>query len=255
MDKNVSRWDVSTRLFVLLVILAVFVVGAFISTVVKVVIDFYNMPGNYPREISVSADGKVYAKPDIAKINIGTTSEGLDIKVVVDDNAKKMNAITAKLKTLGVEDRDIQTISYNLYPNYDWPNNVKTLTNYTLDNQIEVKVRDFTKVSEVIAQATTLGANNINNVQFTFENFDKVKEAARAKAIENAKAKAVSLTKQSGLKLGKLVNVWDNDQSGVYYDYKASPAGMGAGGLMESPTVESGEQEIVVNVSLTYKLK
>ena len=243
------RWDVSNRLFVMLIILVVFLVGAFGVSVMKMVISYLNIPGLSPQQITIQADGKTYAKPDIAKIVIGTTSDGLDIKTVVDGNNKKMNDITAKLKELGIDDRDVQTTVYNLYPNYDWPNNVKTLTNYTLDHQIEVRVRDFSKVSEVISQATALGANNINNIQFTFENFEKVQEVARAQAIDNAKAKAVSMSKQTGLKLGKLLNIWESNGP-MYFDGK----GMGVGGSV-GPSVQSGEQEVVVNVSLTYMLK
>ena len=70
------------------------------------------------------------------------------------------------------------------------------------------------------------------------------------KQIENAQ----NLARESGMNLGKIINVYEGYSSPVMYSAKA----MG-GGISDSsapiPTIQPGQQEIDVTINLTYQVK
>ena len=262
MEKNTtSRFDVSNRLFLLLSVLligllALFCVVAFISAS-KLFVSYKALPENTPREISVNAQGKAYMKADIAVIRLGATSEGKTVSTVVTDNNKKMSAITAELKKLNIEDHDIQTVNYNLTPSYEWPDGKRVLIGYSLTNEVQVKIRNFDNISAVITKATDSGANLINDLTFTIDNLETVRAEAREQAIAAAKVKAKNLAEQSGLRLVKIVGVWE-DYTNDSLANRTYAYGMGGEKMVDevsSASVSVGEQEVVVSVSLSYQVK
>ena len=230
-------------------------------------------------QITVSGQGKVYAKPDVAVISLGVTSQATTVAAVTKSNTDKMNTVIAAVKKLGVADQDIQTTNYSLTPVYSnnyivptpvpmmYPNNAgstsggtmirtgPTLTGYELDQNVQVKIRDFTKVGDILSGATSSGANLVGDLQFTIDSPEQFQQQARAKAIADAKANAQNLAKESGIGLGKLINVIEGySPSPVMYTQDLK---MGAGIATPSaaPVVQPGQQEIDVTISLTYQVK
>src|SRR5438477_12232277 len=70
---------------------------------------FGALPQNAPHEITVSGQGKAYAKPDVAMVTFGVTTEAPKSQDAVNQNNAKMNAVIDAIKSLGVQDKDIQT--------------------------------------------------------------------------------------------------------------------------------------------------
>ncbi|HEY0087866.1 MAG TPA: SIMPL domain-containing protein, partial [Candidatus Lokiarchaeia archaeon] len=141
MPDETKQFELSNRLFVVFAILLVGVLGFWTA---KVFIDFQSLPNNYPREITVSGEGRTFAVPDIALIQLGAVTEGLEVGDVVRENTEKMNNILKEIKTLGIEEKDIKTTTYNLAPRYEWTEDGKRIfKGYTLTQQISVKIRNF----------------------------------------------------------------------------------------------------------------
>lgn len=206
--------------------------------------------------VSFSGEGKVVAKPDIAKINLSIVTDALTSKVAQDENSKKSKALTDYLKKQNVDDKDIKTTGYNIYPQYRYPQygGQPTITGYQVNQSMEVKVRDLSKVSNVLDGVVSAGANQINGLSFEIDNPEALKAEARGKAIADAKKKASELKNQVGISLGKIVNFSENTGGypmPIYYDTK----GMGMGGGGGGPSVPTGENEITVNISITYQIK
>jgi len=131
--------------------------------------------------ITVSGVGKIYAKPDVAVINLQITTERTTVAEVTKSNTEKMNAVIEAVKDLKIEEKDIQTINYSLSPNYNWTESSgRVFTGYILNQTIEVKIRDFTKIGDVLTVATTNGVNNIGDLQFTIDDPEQFKDQARA---------------------------------------------------------------------------
>ncbi|OIO46316.1 hypothetical protein COU05_00440 [bacterium (Candidatus Gribaldobacteria) CG10_big_fil_rev_8_21_14_0_10_37_21] len=247
--------DFSKRVFILTAIVVVGLIGLWTVQSINSLMGWFS--SHTPREISVFAEGKATIVPDVALIRAGVTTEGKDIEIIVNENNTKMNAIIEMIKSLGVEAKDIQTTNYSLTQRYDYLETGRYFRGYTLNQEIAIKVRDFTKVGDVLEVSVSKGGNLIGSLQFTVDDMDKVKALALEDAITNAKQKAQSIAKASGLKLKKIINIYE---SGVtpYYGYSMG-GGVAMDAKMESgiavPQIEAGEQEITVSVTLTYRIK
>ena len=208
-------------------------------------------------QITVSGVGKVYAKPDVAIVSFGVTTEGATVANVISKNSEKMNAVIEAVKKLGVGEKDIQTTNYNLYPQYNYTEaQGRLFEGYTLSQNVQVKIRDFTKTGDILAKGTEMGSNLVGNLQFTIDDPDQLKQEARAKAIEKAKANAKNLAEKSGISLGKIVNIYENSNSYAPMMYDSKMAyGMGGAENLVTPTIEAGQQEIEITINLTYLVK
>jgi uncharacterized protein YggE len=254
MPDETKQFELSNRLFVVFAILLVGVLGFWTA---KVFIDFQSLPNNYPREITVSGEGRTFAVPDIALIQLGAVTEGLEVGDVVRENTEKMNNILKEIKTLGIEEKDIKTTTYNLAPRYEWTEDGKRIfKGYTLTQQISVKIRNFEKIGDVLEKTTEKGANLVGDLQFSIDEPEKVRQEARKEAIERAKAKASQISTDSGLKLVKLVNVYEDYYPRTYSDtlYKSLEA-TGGGEIAAPPEIQPGEQEVTVTIYLTYRVR
>lgn len=209
--------------------------------------------------ITVSGEGKVMATPDIAELNFGvqtgrvkTSEEAMNIL------GEKMTAVVDAIKAQGVDEKDIKTQSLSLNPSYDWDEGKRIDQGFEASQNVRVKIRNTDNASKVLTAATSAGANQAGNVSFTIDEPEVLQDQARSKAIEDGQKKAADLAQQLGKKLGKLRGF--NEGGGMPYAVmeKAMAYGRGGGGDMEGmamPPVPTGEQEIRVNVSLTFELK
>lgn len=242
---------------------------------------FGALPQNMPHEISVSGEGKAYLKPDVAMISFGVTSEAVKSQDAVSKNNEKMNAVIAAIKGLGVQDKDIQTTLYNLTPLYNYPvypmkgsagstapardsvgvssvspvyvQGGRLLSGYSLEQQVSVKIRNFDNINAVLDQATAAGATNVGQLSFTVDDPEMAQSQAREEAIKNAKEKLDNIAKQSGLRVGKLVNVSEgyNSYPTPMYSSMAKDAGVES----VPPQIQAGQMEVMSNVTLTYQIK
>jgi hypothetical protein len=235
--------------------------------------------------ITISGDGEVYKTPDLAVMNFSVVSEGKTVAVAMADNTKKMNAIVDVAKSLGVAEKDLQTSGFNINPRYDYvktsvsstptavsaspeialasvdesvyyPNGKRILSGYDITQTLTVKMRDLTKIGQVIQEVTAAGANQVGDLQFTLDDPDTAQAEARKIAIDKAKEKAKVLAVQLGVKLVRILNYSDGGYNPVYLNYaKAVSMDSAAGGGAVAPSIQTGENKITANVSISYEIE
>ncbi len=245
----------------LVVIVSVFLVALFCSTV----IDIRDKIQKSENTITVSDTGTIYAKPDLALATASVITEKKTVAEAMQENTRKMNAVIDAVKELGVEDKDLKTTSFNIYPRYEYkrveaeieiypyPPGKRVLVGYEVSQSLQIKIRDMAKIGAIIEGTTNAGANEVSDLQFTIDKEDELKAQARAEAINKAKAKAEELAKQLGIRLVKISNFSESGVVPYFYSMKeAAPLGMGGG---ETPQIETGENKIEVTVSITYEIR
>jgi hypothetical protein len=208
----------------------------------------------------VTGEGKVFVTPDIAKVTVGIQENGSSLKTIQDNVNKKSKALTDAIEKLGVDKKDIRTVSYNLYPQYDYSTSTTNrIVGYQISTNYEIKVRDFDKVNDVLVTATSVGANAIGSVSFDInDDTEKTKlQEARDLAVTEAKTKAEGLSKAAGITLGKIINISENQGSNEIRPLSAM--GLGGGVTLDktvtAPSVQAGQTEIDVTVSLSYEVR
>ena len=71
--------------------------------------------------LSVSGEGEVFAAPDVAQFNFTVTEEAGSVAAAQQIVTEKIDMSLQALESLGVEEKDIKTTSYNAYPRYSYP--------------------------------------------------------------------------------------------------------------------------------------
>ncbi|MFA5995529.1 MAG: SIMPL domain-containing protein [Patescibacteria group bacterium] len=202
--------------------------------------------------ITLSATGDAVAVPDVARITLSVLQEGDTVADVVNAGNSKMNDILKALKEQGLEEKDLKTTAYNLTPRYNYEVQPYKIEKYQLEQAVQVTVRDFTKLSDVVAQATAAGANSVGTPTFEVEDAEAVKSEARQEALARAKQKAEDLAKASGVKLGRLVSFAENE--GTASSPEPYPTMRGAADTI-APTFQAGDKTVSTTVSVTFELK
>lgn len=220
---------------------------------------FATRPNDMER-FSVVGSGTVYAKADIANLTVGfKTGVKSTAAQATKENSDKMNEIISAIKALGINADDIKTTNYNLNPVYNWTEkNGQVLAGYEVSQNVDIKIRDLEKIGDVIANTTTKGANQVGNINFTIDDEYALKNQARELAITKAKEKAQLIAQQTGMELGKIKGVFENSSSPLpYNNYSNAKVMMDSSVRNEAaaPMIESGQNEIKVEVTLSYEVK
>jgi uncharacterized protein YggE len=240
------------ELIILALVLGVIVLGALAILRDKIM-------QNNDYQFSVSAEGKATAKPDIANISFGfQTDIKKTVSEAVSEAGDRMNKVIAELVALKIDKNDIMTTQYNLNPIYSYAKDTgkQNLDGYQLSETVMVKIRNLDVIGEAIQKATAAGANQTGNIVFKIDNEDALKAAARSEAIKKAEAKAASIAQESGLKLGKLINVYEGGYvQPMFSNNFAYEAKAGSPASAAIPDVQSGQMEVMVNITLSYKVK
>ena len=117
--------------------------------------------------LTVTGEGTVAAAPDSAVIRLGVSSQGKTARAASDANAREMTVVLAAIKESGVADRDIQTTSLSLQPQYDpSKTGAARLIGFQANNQVTVKIRDIGRLPAVLDRAIAAGANEMSGIEF-----------------------------------------------------------------------------------------
>lgn len=207
-------------------------------------------------ELAVVGEGKVDITPNNASVDLGiVTNEAKSVDDAQNQINKVNNAIVENLTQLGIDKKDIKTSNYSIMPNYDYSKGgAGTITGYNGNTTVTVKVKDTSKLPDVIAAATRGGANQVMGTNYSVESPEKYREQARNKAIANAKEQAQKLAGELGIRLGKVTNIVEstNDNGPYPLMYKAEAVSMG-GGNAPSPDLQPGTQTISSSVTLYFE--
>ena len=217
--------------------------------------------------ITVQGSGQATFPPDVARISFTVENTKSTVADAQAATTKQANAALDFVKGQGVAEKDIRTLSYNISPQYSYPNpcvsgtfcpdysRTPKITGYQVSETIQVTMRDLSAVGALLGGLGKLEVQNVSGPAFALDDPTAGYDAARADAISKAKAQAALLAKQLGVSLDKIVNF--SESSGGY----AYPMmyGLGMGGAESkasiAPDVPTGENTYNASVSITYEIR
>jgi hypothetical protein len=207
-----------------------------------------------PTTIDVQGEGKVTAVPDIAHLSFGMqTGPQKTAKDALAILQKNMSAVFDAVKKVGIDEKDIASEQFYLSPVYDYRDGQSILRGYQANQSLSVKVRDLDKTSDVLTAATAAGANQAGDVNFTIDDPEALQAQARDEAITKAKEKALKLASQLGMTIVRVKSFSEGSPNmpGPMYMMKAESAPAADTRLPLPP----GQQDVIVDVNVTYELK
>jgi hypothetical protein len=204
--------------------------------------------------LDLSATGEVTRVPDVAVISAGVVTRSPTATGAIQDAADRMQRVLAALKRAGIEDRDIQTSSVNLNPEYRYvENQPPQLVGYTASNQLTVRFRDIRNSGKILDALVKEGANQINGPSLTVDKPEAALDEARAKAIAAGRARAGLYARSLGLRVARIVSVSEGE--GAYPVPPPRPMVMEARMASADTKIEPGEQKLQVTLAMTFELQ
>lgn len=265
MNSHENFWKVASLVGI---VLTLFLVVSSLKVIKSI---NYVGKGDMINTISVSGKGEVMTKPDIATFSFSITETANTVAQAQTKATTKGDAALKAIRDQGVEDKDIQTVSYTINPHYEYQTEYcppsmsacrpgkSVLTGYDVSQTVQVKVRDLNKAGAIFSSIGALGVQNVNGLDFSVDKPETVKSEARAKAISDAQAKAKVLAGQLGVKIVRITGFYENGDYG-YPVYGKGGMDMAVAQAVPNvsapaPELPAGEQKVVSNVTLTYEIR
>ncbi len=215
--------------------------------------------------ILVTGEGRLSVEPDLAVLNIGIEAQSETVSQARTDAAQAKSRVVAAVKTRGLSDKDIQTTSFNIRPEYRYEEierdgsyvSERKLVGYVVSNFAMIKIRDLDAVGPIIDDVAEAGGDlaRINGISFTVEDPKPFMEELRREAFEEAKAKAEQLAGLAGVTLGHALSISESAAADglpgsdldflrqiAAYDYESSP-------------ISGGETELRLTVRVRFALE
>ena len=210
-------------------------------------------PGIRPPSITVTGAGEVQAKPDFAQVQVGVVTEGATAAEAMRKNNEAMSQLIAMIRKRGIEDRDLQTIQFNVSPLYKYDKDQREspkIAGYQVVNEVRVKVRDMTRLGAFLDEMVSVGANQVRGISFGVAEPAKLLDEARRKAMADAQRRAQVYAEAAGVRIGKPVRI-EEQAGGRPVPY---PVARMEAAAAPSVPVAPGEQTFTVNVTVSYAI-
>jgi uncharacterized protein len=205
--------------------------------------------------LELQARGESHVVPDIAIVTAGVVTQAADAATAMRDNAARMARVIAALKRAGLADKDVQTQSVSLSPQYRYANNeVPVITGYQANNTVSVRFRDIGKSGAVLDVLVKEGANQINGPTLSIDNPEAAQDAARLSALKTLQARAALYAKAVGMQVRRIVSL---SESVEYQGGQVPMMAMArsADAAEAKTSIAAGEQAVGVTVSAVFELQ
>ncbi|WP_162918433.1 SIMPL domain-containing protein [Taklimakanibacter deserti] len=209
-----------------------------------------------PRLISLNGHGEVKAKPDMAVVNVGVTTQAQTAREALTQNTAAMEKVFASLKASGIEAKDIQTSNFMINPRYQYDQNnaqPPRVIGYDVSNTVTVSVKKLDTLGAVLDKVVGEGSNQINGVMFAIADDEKFKDEARKLAVADAERKAKLYAETTRISLGQIMSLSEGNYQPpqpVYYGKAVR-----ADAAPSAVPIAEGEQTVAIDVNIAWEIK
>lgn len=203
--------------------------------------------------LNVSSNAEATRIPDVARISAGVVTQASDSNSALRANAQQMDKVMAAIKKSGIAERDVQTSGVNLNPQYKYEDNkAPQIIGYQASNTVNIKVRDISKLGQVLDGLAAQGANQINGPMFSIDQPEPVYDQARMDALKKAQVRADTYAKALGLRVVRIVSI-DESNNGGFQPMAVLSAAPRAAKEFNSP-ISPGETTLSVTLNVVFEL-
>jgi uncharacterized protein YggE len=202
--------------------------------------------------LDIVATGEVSSVPDLARIGAGVVTAAPTASAAVEQNARQMGAVRAALKRAGIADRDIQTSTLSLSPDYreQTANAAPQIAGYRATNEVTVTFRDIGASGRILDALVGQGANQINGPTLGVEHPEPALDEARVKALAAARARADLYARAAGKRVVRIVSIGEAGTAlpGPRPMYRMAAA------AQDATSIDPGLQTLSVSLNVTFEL-
>jgi len=205
--------------------------------------------GTSLKTIVVTGLGEVAAKPSLAELRLGASTQAPTATEALANNAEVMNRVIEALKSMNIPAEDIETSRFNLRPRYSSYGG--TLIGFEVTHLLRVTTTDMDGVGRIIDEAVDAGANKIEMICFTIakDELEDLNTLARQRAVEDARAKAGIIADSLGVKIVGVAGAVEEAYT-PYRGYEYLDVAVAA-----TPIMPPTELQITVAVKVTFMIE
>jgi uncharacterized protein YggE len=207
--------------------------------------------------VEITATETVQSEPDQATVAAGVTTRAPTAVAAMRDNAAKMERVLARLASLGIPRRDVQTSGVSLNPQYRYNNDQSppTFLGYDVTNQVSVILRDVDRIGPTLDALVAAGANNVNGPFFSREDDKAQRAVAREAAFKSAEEQARGYARMAGFGNIRLLAVEETLQRGGPIPFDAMNREMiqVTGSAKDTP-IEPGRVGTTIQLTAKYEM-
>ncbi|MBS3933997.1 MAG: SIMPL domain-containing protein [Truepera sp.] len=203
------------------------------------------------RGITVTGSGTVYGEPDMAVFEVGVNVLNEDLSLATAEADAAMRRMTEALVAAGVAERDIRTVTFNIWREEPWGQE-RPKPAFRVMNTVRVTVREVARAGELLSLSLASGANTVNSIQYTLADPTGLMRQARELAMADALAKAEQLAALAGVALGEVTMISETPVGMTLFTERAVM--MGAGGPDGVP-LAAGELAVTVSLVVNFAIR
>jgi len=204
--------------------------------------------------LDVTAVGKTSLTPDVATIRAGVVTQAATAEAALADNAQRVQRVLAALRQARVADRDIQTATISLQPQYRYGENVPpVITGYQASNTVSVRFRDVARSGAILDALVRVGANQIDGPNLSIDRPETAQDQARVDAITKARARAEVYARAAGLRVDRIVSITEGE--GYQPPMAPMPVAMRLQSKAADTEIAPGEQDVTITTTVRFLLK
>lgn len=204
--------------------------------------------------VELSVTETVKARPDLATVGAGVTSQAPTAVEAMQKTATAMDAVVRRIKSLGIADEDIQTTGINLGAQYDYDDvqRRQVFRGYQASNRVSVTLRKVADTGRVLDALVAAGATDISGPSFSIDDDTPQRAQARKAALDKAKRQAEEYARWAGYSGVRLLQVSELVNPGPPMPYMERA--MVADAKAASSPVEPGLVGTAVTVTVSYEM-
>lgn len=206
--------------------------------------------------VELSVSETVKAKPDIATVSAGVTTQAPTAVEAMRLNAAKMDAVVKRIKALGIADEDIQTAGISLGAQYDYvqAQQRQVFRGYQASNRVSVILRKVAETGPTLDALVAAGATDINGPDFSLDDDTAARAQARKAAWATAQAQAAEYARMAGYSGVRLLEVSEAIVPGRPMPYAERDAIMVTAQAKAPTPIEPGLVGTQVNLTVKYEM-
>ena len=181
--------------------------------------------------LAVNGEGKVFAKPDTFLLTVVASEKSKTTKEGFAQVGEKISALQKIMKDNGVAEKDIQSVNISINPNYNYDNGKSTIDGFVATHGLSIKIRNLDSIDAILASVSGVPGVQIQSTAYDIDDKTSLYREARDLAIAKARQKAEDMAKASGVSLGKVVSLSENQVYTPMYANQFSKAEIALDGV------------------------
>jgi uncharacterized protein YggE len=248
------------------IVMTAIIAGVILVIAIMVLVTVNSVLPTSKNVVTVQGTSTIHVTPDLITVYYNIETKGTTSAAAKDANTLIYDKLKNTIETLGFDEGELKTQSYNIYPNNYWDSSSgkQRQDGYIASHSLVLEFS--TEMADKLSGAIDAGANSgagVSSINFelTTESQNKYKAEALRLASEDAQTKADAIASGFNKKAGKLVSVQVSEFG--YYPWNLYTSSV-AGGVSTDNAREAkdavmniapNQQDITGSISATFALQ